>query len=173
MDNFLEAANTLLEVLTEYDTVTDRFDDIDFSGMPDDSTDESDKDFTFVIDDVESIIQERDEIVERATATRNSMAKAINAIESDDMVSFIKKAFNGDGVSGKIKDEQKRAVSVIERMLVLQKRVVEKDKVIGEKLSVVQEEIKKEMKSLQNNKKKLDFLNTTATAGDSGTSFNI
>ena len=179
MNTLIKEIESLLSALHEYDCATDKLHALQFPEIrpeihEDDSTIES---LGFTIDDIESAIQEREEIRERLEVLRLSIIERMRLIESEgsdsDSVKLIMSFFAGTEVAvdspSSLTDEMRGVKSLIEEILSLQSSIAAKDSVIIERLTSKQKEIRIALKNLQADKKKLDFLNLTATGPkDSG-----
>ena len=166
LEFFLEKANVLLEALNEYDNATDRLSGIDLrSDLPA-------EELGFVVDDFENIIQEREEIKERAEVGQAELIKAIEE-QSEDDIKLIKCAFSGEEVGYSLTGDKRLVKDLIYRLITMQKSIVEKDNQIISKFSAVQDEIREVLKNSQSDKKKLDFLNLTATGSQDSAGFNV
>jgi len=137
---FIDSANTLFSILTEYKEATDRILDVDLAQ----------DELSFAIDDIENIVGEREEIRERLQLAQEDMAEKL------------------DGDFNEVKQ-----LEIVVKLLGLQGEIVEKDKQIMSTFSSKQSEVKSELKSLQDDKKKLDFLNVTAGAPQESKEFNV
>ncbi|MCL1903091.1 MAG: hypothetical protein FWF94_01570 [Oscillospiraceae bacterium] len=166
LELFLKEANTLLEALTDYDEATTRLNGIDLHA------DLSVEELVFAVDDIDDIIQEREEIKERAEIAQTEMTKVIEE-QSDEDAELIKCVFGGKEIEYSLTGDRKLAKEVIYKLLVMQKEIIEKDTEIITKFSSKQDEIKTILKELQGDKKKLDFLSLTATGSQDSSGFNV
>lgn len=175
MESFLETVKMLLENLDEYEKLTERFSEISLLAHANEN-DLEDDELTFVIDDIEDIIQEREEVREHAEALHVEMSEKIKSFktESEDDFLFIKSAFeNPESCLRDVSDLHKEVFKIIANLLLVQRRIVDKDQKILEKLKEKQEQIKGGLKNLKSSKKKLDFLNLTTSGVQEDKSFNI
>jgi hypothetical protein len=183
MKDFLESANILLESLTEYEQVTDKFALIEFeevaevaedggevvavgseeSEVAEDSGAAEDI-LTFAIDDIEDILHEREELREPLEFARDEMMKLTEKLPESDLLN-VKEAFAG-------KSDLGGGIEVIREILAVQKRIAEKDAAFSTRFQAKQVQVKSELKNLQSSKKKIGFLQMNAGAQE-GTSFNI
>ena len=162
LEFFLKEANTFLAALAEYGEATDRLYEVDLQQ----------EDLVFAVDDFEGILQEREEIKERAEFARIAMTQAI-AEQDDADVQLIKCAFTGGDVSYSLSGAENLATEVIYKLLAMQKDIIEKDDIIMKRLAAKREEIKSMLKNLQDDKKKLNFLNITAAGTQESSGFNV
>jgi hypothetical protein len=143
LELFQVEAESLLAVLTEYNEVTDRLCEIDLQQYS------QEEDLALAISDIEVLIDEREEIRERVDFARNSMI-----------------AVMGDSA-------ETRGLDIVSKLLSLQSEIVEKDKLIISRYAHKHGEVKGELKNLQGEKKKIDFLNSTAGVSQEATEFNV
>jgi len=166
LEIFLREANSLLEALTDYDEATTRLAEVDLRAeLPA-------EELGFAVADIEGIIQEREELKERAEVAQTEMTRAISEQNEDD-IELIECAFGGKEIKYSLTGDRKLAKEVIYQLLAMQKEIIEKDTIIIEKFTSKQEEIKEVLKDLQGDKKKLDFLNLTATGAQDSSGFNV
>jgi len=149
MENFLSEAGALAVILEEYGAATDRLCEVDFQQ----------EDTMFAIDDVETIIGEREEIRQRAEIARLAMVEAISAL-SEEESGLVRGVFEGG------KSENAAANEIVGKLLHLQKDIVGKDSKVISELKVKCDEVKAALKELQEDKRKLDFLNVNAAGGE-------
>jgi len=164
LELFLKEANSLLAALTEYNNATDRLCEVDLQNLEQEN-------LSSAIDDIEKIIQERERIRESAEVARVAMTKAIEEQDDED-AELIKCVFNGNQAEYALKGDKSLARDVIFKLLAMQKDIIEKDSRIIADYTVKYEEIKNELKNLQGDKKKLDFLNLTAP-GEAESGFEV
>lgn len=166
LELFLKGANALLEALTDYNEATNRLGEIDL--QPDLPVEE----LALAVDDVESIIGEREEIKARAEIAQAEMTKAIGKQTPED-VKLIECIFEGKEVKYALTGDKSLAKDVIYKLLAIQKEIIEKDTAIIKRFKAKQDEIKNTLKNLQGDKKKLDFLNLSATGAHDSSGFNV
>jgi hypothetical protein len=166
LELFIKEAKTLLEALLEYDKVTDGLTSIDLE------KDLDDEELELIIDDVGGIIADREEINERVCFARKSMIEAMTELskseaEADkDNVKLLKKAFEGRCAAGFPAGE------VVSSLLSVQQTIMEKDTAFSERFNKKHEEVRVKLKTLQGDKKKIDFLNVNAGPQES-VSFDV
>jgi UDP-N-acetylmuramate-alanine ligase len=151
LEIFLKEATDLLTALNEYAEATDRLLEIDLEQ----------EEFEYAVDDIGNIIEEREEIRERADVALGAMTQAVGQQNEDD-IEFIKCVFEGQEIEYAVTGDKKLCVEAIYKLLAMQKNIIDKDSAIIAKLGVKQVEIKNSLKNLQGDKKKLDFLNLSA-----------
>jgi hypothetical protein len=145
---------------------TDRLGEIDLqSNLPP-------EELSFAIDDIENILQEREDIKERAEAAQMAMMHAISAQQEDDL-NLIRFSFEGEEIQYSLTGDRRLAKETIYKLLEMQKAIIKKDSVILKRFSAKQEEVRSELKNLQSDKKKIDFLNLTATGAQDSSGFNV
>ena len=166
LECFLREANCLFEALSDYNDATDRLAEVDLSA------DLPEEELVFVIEDIDSLIQEREEIKERAEFSQSEMTRAIGVQDEKDS-ELIKCVFEGKEVEYSLTGDRKLAKDVIYKLLELQREIIEKDTLIIKDFTVKHNEIKQKLKELQSDRKKLDFLNLTATGAQDASGFNV
>jgi len=166
LELFLKATNSLLEALTEYDEATDRLAAIDLRGSL------SSEELSFAVDDFENILGEREDIKERAEAAEVEMMGAIGEQTADDL-ELIKCVFGGNEIRYSLTGDRQLAKEAIYKLLEMQRDIIEKDGVIIKSFSDSKYEIWNKLKELRGDKKKLDFLNLTATGTQDSVGFNV
>jgi hypothetical protein len=143
MDAFYDKAAELLAIMTEYNEASDRFGEVDLY----------EEDMMFAVDDLQTIVDERENLrccMESASA---GMAQAFSELCDTDKAS----AKNSEAMT---------------KLLDLQSEIAGKDTEILRRYSVRLAEVKRELKNLQSEKKKLDFLHLSAV-GEQDSGFNV
>jgi DNA-binding transcriptional ArsR family regulator len=161
LELFLTEANILLAALSDYGKATDRLFEVDLQQ----------EEVSFFIDDIENIIQEREEISERADAAQSAMIRAISE-QSEEDARLIRCVFEGKEVAYSLTGDKSLAKEVVFKLLAMQKDIIEKDGEIIAKFTQKRDEINKALKDLQGDKRKLDFLNLAAGESHDG-GFNV
>ena len=167
LELFIEEANSLLAVLAEYNSVTDKLSEVNMESSTEEN-DQDDETMAFVIDDIQNIIEEREEIGERADIARTAMVEAIAGLDTKDKQS-VRNVFEGGQIEN---GADFPALGVICKLLSVQKDIMGKDKAFNVKFKAKQEEVRLSLKDLQGDKKKLDFLNVNASPQES-VSFDV
>jgi len=163
LELFLKEANVLLVALTEYDEVTDRLLEVDLQQ----------EDLMFAVDDIETLLAEREELRECAESARVAMTNAIRE-QDEENADLIRCVFEGKEIAYSLTGDKVLAKEVIYKLLAMQKDIMGKDNLIIANLTSKKSEIKTALKNLQGDKKKLDFLNVTAAnSQDSASEFNV
>jgi len=165
LERFLSAANALLAALAEYRTVTVRLCSHDLQGL-------YGEDLAVAMGEVERLIEEREEIRVRAEAAQDELIQVVDR-QSDDDAQLIRGFFGGKEVTCTVSGSHRLVRDTILKLLAVQKEITDKDTEIIERMSNKRDETKAELKELQGDKKKLDFLNVTAAGGSDVSGFKI
>ena len=154
LELFLKEANQLLSAMTEYKEATIRLCEIDLNQ----------EELTFAIDDIENVLEEREDIMQSAETARIAMTDIIEGQEEPG-VELIRDMFDGSEIQLSLSADESLAKDVIMMLLAMQKEIMEKDIEFEEKLKAKRSEIKAAMKNLQGDKKKLDYLHLSTSLG--------
>jgi len=107
------------------------------------------EELSFAIDDMEEIIGEREEIKARLQFAQSAMESATDDIQSV------------------------RQLEVVQKLIDMQAEIMGKDKLIMSRFAAKQAQVKNELKTLQGERKKIDFLNVSTATPQEPTEFNV
>jgi hypothetical protein len=162
LELFLKESNTLLSEMFEYNRITDKLIETDLNY----------EDVSHAIDEIATLIHEREEVRERAATAQDALLRAIEAQSQDD-VELIKYSFNGQEAQYSLSGDKKLAAEVVFKLLAMQKEIIDKDGEVLDKLKSKRDEIMVSLKNSQGDKKRLEFLNLTATTEKQDFGFNV
>ncbi|MCL2754648.1 MAG: hypothetical protein FWD35_02875 [Oscillospiraceae bacterium] len=134
-----EKLSEIMKAFEEYEAITDKLLALDLS-----EADTSLAEFDFIIDDVEMLLQEREDVIESADAIRDSLTE------------------------NPMKDEE-----FCEKFTALQERIIAKSHEFSEMFAAKFAVVKSSLKNLQSDRRKIGFLGANALSDNEGTSFNI
>ncbi|MCL2037046.1 MAG: hypothetical protein FWG83_06655 [Oscillospiraceae bacterium] len=168
LENFLKTANTLLATLNEYAAVTGRLAEVNLFN----------DDLEYVLDDIGQIIDEREDLKERVEIAQEAMLASIEKLDGEDgeMVrcTFMnEQSGETEEVAYSITGDKRLVRDVIFKLLGVQKDILEKDAIVIENLTSRRDEVRGELKNLQEDKKKIDFLNTMQPEQTQSQEFNV
>lgn len=143
LEAFLKAANTQLELMTEYSAATDRLSEIDLQADKDDEDA-----LGFIIDDIEAVIQEREELRERMETAQAALIAEIGE-QSEDDSALIRCTFEGTQVEYSVSGDRSLARDVIYKLLAMQRDIIEKDTSVMSRLEAKHDEIRAALRDLQ------------------------
>jgi hypothetical protein len=155
MGEFVESARSLLAILDEYLSASERLCEVDLLNTPDD-------DLEFAIDDVEGILLEREELGDTVGEAESALVRSIAGMSKSDR-DLIRRIFGGENAAC-----DTAVGEVIGKLLLIQREILQKDKIVIERLKVKSDEVTARLKTLQSDKKKLNFLNVSAIEEQDG-----
>lgn len=148
MENLVKAAELMSEEWSKFNQLLDRMNEVDFGQ----------EDFVFVLDDIEAFIQERDEIIELIRTAQDTFIQEKDKHSEEEI-----NLFSAKGTPFNL---------VIAQIARIQEEIDVKEKEFKRKFAEKRDEVKSALKELQGDKKKIDFLNSTAQ-GEQDSGFNV